>query len=121
VPVPPRGRVRGAPTPAGNKPAAEPKPPPDPPAALRQDVDRLRADVAELRTKMEAAQRVGAEHADRVAQETRSEFDAVRNAMEATARNDLQRQVEVLDAQARRADLLEKRANDMGQTLRRIE
>jgi tol-pal system protein YbgF len=105
----------------GDMSPKETKAPPDSPVALRQDVDRLRADLAELRTRVEAAQRAGTEHADRVAQETRLEFDAMQKAMEASSRNDMQRQVEVLDAQARRIDLLEKRANDMGQALRRIE
>ena len=97
------GCGRGA-TPAGETKAPAP---PIRPAALRQEVDRLRADLAELRTRVEAAQRAGTEHADRVAQETRAEFDAVQKAMEASSRHDLQRQVEVLDAQARRIDLLE--------------
>ena len=106
----------------GAKPAGETKaPPPDSPAALRQEVDRLRADLAELRTRVEASQRAGTEHADRVAQETRAEFDAVQKAIEASSRHDLQRQVEVLDAQARRIDLLEKRATELGQVLRRVE
>jgi tol-pal system protein YbgF len=106
----------------GAKPAAEAKaPPPDSPAALRQEVDRLRADLAELRTRIEASQRAGTEHADRVAQETRAEFDAVQKAIEASSRHDLQRQVEVLDAQARRIDLLERRATELGQVLRRVE
>ncbi len=106
----------------GAKPADETKaPPPDSPAALRQEVDRLRADVAELRTRVEASQRAGTEHADRVAQETRAEFDAVQKAIEASSRHDLQRQVEVLDAQARRIDLLERRATELGQVLRRVE
>jgi hypothetical protein len=57
----------------GAKPAGETKaPPPDSPAALRQEVDRLRGDVAELRTRVEASQRAGTEHMDRVAQETRA-------------------------------------------------
>jgi hypothetical protein len=106
---------------AGDTAAAENKLPPDSPAALRQDVDRLRADLVELRTRVETAQRDGTEHADRVAQETLAEFDAVQKAMEASSRNDMQRQVEVLDAQARRIDLLEKRATELGQALRRIE
>jgi tol-pal system protein YbgF len=106
---------------AGDKAATEKKLPPDSPAALRQDMDRLRADIADLRTKMESAQRAGTDYADRVGRETRSEFDAMQKAMEASARNDVQRQVEVLDAQARRIDLLEKRATELGQALRRIE
>src|SRR5262249_33997720 len=61
------------------------------------------------------------EHADRVAQETRAEFDAVQRVMEASSRHDMQRQVEVLDAQARRIDLLERRAGELGQALRRVE
>ncbi len=106
----------------GAKPAGETKAPPaDSPAALRQEVDHLRGDVAELRTRVEASQRTGTEHADRVAQETRAEFDAVQKAMEASSRHDLQRQVEVLDAQARRIDLLERRAAELSQTLRRVE
>ena len=106
----------------GAKPAGETKAPPaDSPAALRQEVDRLRGDVADLRTRVEASQRAGTEHADRVAQETRAEFDAVQKAMEASSRHDLQRQVEVLDAQARRIDLLERRAAELGQVLRRVE
>jgi tol-pal system protein YbgF len=105
----------------GAKAGDETKAPPDSPAALRQDVDRLRADLAGLRTHMETVQRAGTEHADRVAQETRAEFDAVQKAMEASSRHDLQRQVEVLDAQARRIDLLERRANELGQALRRAE
>jgi tol-pal system protein YbgF len=106
----------------GAKPAAETKaPPPDSPAALRQEVDRLGADLAEIRTRVEASQRAGTEHADRVAQETRAEFDAVQKAIEASSRHDLQRQVEVLDAQARRIDLLERRATELGQALRRVE
>ena len=106
---------------AGDKAAAEKALPPDSPAALRQDVDRLRADITDLRTRVDAAQRADTEHADRVAQETRAEFDAVQKAIEASARNDMQRQIEVLDAQARRIDLLEKRAAELGQSLRRIE
>jgi tol-pal system protein YbgF len=104
----------------GAKPTVEAKAPVDP-ASLRQDVDRLRAELAELRTALEAAQRAGADHADRAAGETRSELDAVQKALEASARHDLQRQVEVLDAQARRIDLLDKRAAEQGQTLRRLE
>ena len=104
----------------GAKPAAEAKAPTDP-AGLRQDVDRLRADLAELRALIEAAQRAATEHADRAAGETRTEVDAVQKALEASARHDLQRQVEVLDAQARRIDLLDKRAAEQGQTLRRLE
>jgi tol-pal system protein YbgF len=105
----------------GTKARAETKAPPDSPIALRQDVDRLREDLAELRTHVETVQRAGTEHADRVAQETRAEFDAVQKAIEASSRHDLQRQVEVLDAQARRIDLLERRATELGQALRRVE
>jgi tol-pal system protein YbgF len=97
------------------------KAPPDSPAVLRQDVDRIRTELTELRTRVEAAQRASSEHADRVAQETRAEFDAVRKAMEASSRHELQRQVEVLDAYARRVELLEKRTAELGQTLRRVE
>ncbi len=104
----------------GAKPTVEAKAPADP-ASLRQDVDRLRAELAELRTALDAAQRSSTEHADRAAGETRSELDAVQKALEASARHDLQRQVEVLDAQARRIDLLDKRAAEQGQTLRRLE
>jgi tol-pal system protein YbgF len=114
----------GCAMPGGNsKGAGETKasPPADSPAALRQEIDRLRTDIAELRTRLEAVQRAGTEHADRTAQETRAEFDAVRKAMEASSRHDLQRQVEVLDAQARRVDLLERRVTELGQTLRRVE
>ncbi len=96
-------------------------PPPDSPTALRQEIDRLRADITEFRTRLEAVQRAGTEHADRTAQETRAEFDAVQKAMEASSRHDLQRQVEVLDAQARRVDLLERRVTELSQTLRRVE
>ena len=42
-------------------------PPADSPAALRQEIDRLRTDIAELRTRLEAVQRAGTEHADRTA------------------------------------------------------
>lgn len=105
----------------GAKPAGDMKLPADSPAALRQDTDRLRTDLTELRTRVDAAQRATAEQVDKAAQETRAEFDAVQKAMEASARHDLQRQVEVLDAQARRIDLLEKRVADLGQTLRRVE
>jgi tol-pal system protein YbgF len=107
----------------GAKPAGETKAPapPDSIAGLRQEVDRLRADLAEQRARIEAAQRAGTEHADRVAQETRAEFDAVQKAMDASSRHDLQRQVEVLDAQARRIDLLERRTTELSQSLRRVE
>jgi tol-pal system protein YbgF len=105
----------------GAKAKDETKGPPDSPAALRQDVDRLRADLSELRARLETAQRASTEHADRVAQETRTEFDAVQRAIEASSRHDLQRQVEVLDAQARRIDLLERRATELGQALRSVE
>lgn len=106
----------------GAKPAGETTAPaPDSIAGLRQEVDRLRTDLAEQRARIEAAQRAGTEHADRVAQETRAEFDAVQKAMGASSRHDLQRQVEVLDAQARRIDLLERRATESGQSLRRVE
>ena len=106
----------------GAKPNGETKAaPPDSPAALRQEIDRLRADIADFRTRLESAQRAGTEHADQAAQETRAEFDAVRKAMEASSRHDLQRQVEVLDAQARRVDLLERRVADLSQSLRRVE
>jgi tol-pal system protein YbgF len=110
------GIIRG-----GGKPPGEAKAPTDPVAALRQDVDRLRTDLAELRPLMETAQRAGTEHVDRAANETRAELEAVQKALEASARHDLQRQVEVLDAQARRIDLLEKRAAEQGQVLRRLE
>jgi tol-pal system protein YbgF len=106
---------------AGAKPAGDGTAAADSPVALRQEVDRLRADLAELGTRLDAAQRAGTEHADRTAQETRAEFDAVRQAMEASSRHDLQRQVEVLDAQARRVDLLERRVSELSQTLRRVE
>ena len=43
----------------------KPAPPADSPAALRQEIDRLRADIADLRTRLESAQRAGTEHADR--------------------------------------------------------
>ena len=105
----------------GTKPTGEAQAPADPMAALRQDVDRLRADVGGLATRVEAAQRSGTAHADRVALETRAEFDAVQKAMEASARNDVQRQVEAVEAQARRIDLLERQAAELGQTLRRVE
>jgi hypothetical protein len=106
---------------AKSKEETKPAPPADSPAALRQEIDRLRADIAEFRTQLESAQRAGTEHADRTAQETRAEFDAVRKAMEASARHDLQRQVEVLDAQARRVDLVERRVSELSQSLRRVE
>ena len=80
---------------AGAKPAGDGTAAADSPVALRQEVDRLRADLAELGTRLDAAQRAGTEHADRTAQETRAEFDAVRQAMEASSRHDLQRQVVV--------------------------
>jgi TolA-binding protein len=105
----------------GDKPASEAQAPPDTPAALRQDVDRVRAELADLRTRVETLQRGNTEHVDRVAQETRAEFDAVRKSMEASSRHEVQRQVEVLDAQARRIDLLEKRTAELGQILRRVE
>ena len=111
------GCGRGA-TPAGETKAPAP---PDSVAGLRQEVDRLRADLTEQRARIEAAQRAGTEHADRVAQETRAEFDAVQKAMDASSRHDLQRQVEVLDAQARRIDLLERRATELSQSMRRVE
>src|SRR5262245_34763499 len=104
-----------------SKSASEAKASPDSAAVLRQDVDRVRADLTDLRARIEAIQRGSTEHADRVAQETRAEFDAVRKSMEASSRNDVQRQVEVLDAQARRIDLLEKRTAELGQMLRRME
>ena len=105
----------------GATPGGETKAPTDPAAVLRQDVDRLRTELAELRTQIEAAQRVSTVHADRAAGETRTELDAVQKALEASARHDLQRQVEVLDAQARRIDLLDKRAAEQGQARRRME
>jgi tol-pal system protein YbgF len=105
----------------GAKRTGEAKTPADPVAALRQDVDRLRTDLSELRTLVETAQRTGTEHAERAASETRAELEAVQKVLEASARHDLQRQVEVLDAQARRIDLLEKRAAEQGQALRRVE
>lgn len=105
----------------GTKARGETKAPPDSALDLRQDVDRLRADLAVLRAHVETVQRAGTEHADRVSQETRAEFDAVQKAIEASSRHDLQRQVEVLDAQARRIDLLERRATELGQALRRVE
>jgi tol-pal system protein YbgF len=93
----------------------------DPAAALRPELDRLRTDVTELRALVEATRRSGAEHTDAGVREVRSEIEAVQRALEASARNDLQRQVEVLDAQAARIDLLEKRARDLAETLRRVE
>src|SRR5262245_59705643 len=104
----------------GTKPSAD-APPPDSPAALRQDVDRLRTDLADLRTRLDTVQRAGGEYSDRVAVETRAEFEAVRKAMEASSRHEVQRQVEVLDAQSRRIDLLQKRLTDLSQSLRRVE
>ena len=105
----------------GASPTNEAKAPTDSASVLRQDVDRLRTELAELRTLMETAQRASTEHVDRAAAETRAELDAVQKALEASARHDLQRQVEVLDAQARRIDLLDKRAAEQGQVLRRLE
>lgn len=115
------GMVGGCGFGKGTKARGATKAPPDSPIALRQDIDRLRADLAEFRTHVEAAQHAGTEHADRVVQETRAEFDAVQKAIEASSRHDLQRQVDVLDAQARRIDLLERRAAELGQGLRRVE
>jgi TolA-binding protein len=99
----------------------EAKAPTDPMAVMRQDLDRLRGELVELRALIETVQRGATEHADRAASETRSEMDAVQKALEASARHDLQRQVEVLDAQARRIDVLDKRAAEQGQVLRRVE
>jgi TolA-binding protein len=116
------GVVTGCTLAGGGSPTAgETKAPTDPASVLRQDVDRLRAELGELRTQIEAAQRVSTAHADRAAGETRTELDAVQKALEASARHDLQRQVEVLDAQARRIDVLDKRAAEQGQALRRLE
>jgi tol-pal system protein YbgF len=97
------------------------KAPSDAVGLLRQDVDRLRAELAELKIQLETVQRSGREHADRAASETRAEMDVVQKALEASARHDLQRQVEVLDAQARRIDVLDKRAAEQSQALRRVE
>jgi TolA-binding protein len=97
------------------------KTPTDPVVLLRQDVDRLRGELTELRVLVDTVQRSGREHADRAASETRAEMDAVQKALEASARHDLQRQVEVLDAQARRIDVLDKRVAEQGQALRRVE
>ena len=105
----------------GAKPAGEAKAPTDPVAVLRQDVDRLRADLAEIRALIESAKSAAVEHTNRAAGETRSEMDAIQKALEASARHDLQRQVEVLDSQARRIDVLDKRAAEQGQVLRRVE
>ncbi len=105
----------------GAKPAGEAKAPTDPVAVLRQDVDRLRADLAEIRSLIESAKSAAVEHTNRAAGETRAEMDAIQKALEASARHDLQRQVEVLDSQARRIDILDKRATEQGQALRRVE
>jgi TolA-binding protein len=105
----------------GAQSGGDAKAPADAVGLLRQDVDRLRAELAELRTLVETAQRTGIEHADRAAVETRSEMDAIQKVLEASARHDLQRQVEVLDAQARRIDVLDKRAAEQGQVLRQVE
>jgi TolA-binding protein len=105
----------------GAKPGGEATAPADPVAVLRQDVDRLRAELSELRALVESVQRGGVEHADRAAAETRAEIEAVQKALEAGARHDLQRQIEVLDAQTRRIDVLDTRAAEQAQALRRVE
>jgi TolA-binding protein len=105
----------------GAKPAGEAAAPTDPAAVLRQDVDRLRAELGELRSLVDTVRRSSTEHADQTAGETRAELEAVQKALEATSRHDLQRQIEVLDAQARRIDILDKRAAEQGQALRRLE
>jgi TolA-binding protein len=113
--------VTGVASGCGGTKAAREAPTSGDPTVLRQDVDRLRADLGELRTRVEAVQRAGMAHADRVAVETRTEFDAVKKAIEASARNDTQRQTEALDGQAKRLDLLERRVSELDQTLRRVE
>jgi TolA-binding protein len=100
--------------------AGAPAPPPEA-VALRLEVDRLRAELVELRSLLETARRATAEQAERNLRTGREEIEAIRQALEATARTDLQRQVEVLDAQARRIDLLEQRTGDLAQTLHRVE
>jgi tol-pal system protein YbgF len=110
------GLVRG-----GTKPASGPQAPPDAVTALRQDLDRMRSELAELRAAVDAQRRAAAEHADRGVAEVRSEVEAVRQALEAAARHDAQRHVEVLDAQARRIDLLDRRAAELGQMLQRVQ
>src|SRR5262245_17842728 len=105
----------------GGQPDGEAKTSGDPVVVLRKDVDRLRTELAEVRALVETAQRGGVEHADRAAGETRAEIDAIQKALEASARHDLQRQIEVLDAQTRRIDVLDKRVTEQGQTLRKVE
>src|SRR5581483_1631720 len=102
------------------KPSPEARLAPEPPAP-RADLDRLRSEVGELRTLIETTRRANVEHADLGVVEVRREVEAVRQALEASARNDAQRQIEALDAQARRIDLLERRASELGQMLRRLE
>src|SRR5262245_52965534 len=65
----------GGTQPSGEAKAGEAKAPTDPMGILRQDVDRLRTEVTELRTLIEASQRSATEHADRAASETRAEID----------------------------------------------
>ena len=106
---------------SGAKPAGEAQAPTDPVAASARTWTVSARTSPSFARSIEAAQRAATEHADRAAGETRTEVDAVQKALEASARHDLQRQVEVLDAQARRIDLLDKRAAEQGQTLRRLE
>jgi tol-pal system protein YbgF len=101
--------------------APEAKATPDAPPALRQDLERLRGEVTELRAQVDVQRQAASVYADRSAGEVRREIEAVQRALEAAARHDIQRQVEVLDAQARRIDLLERRAVEFGQMLRRVE
>ncbi len=92
----------------------------DDPARLRQETEKLRAEVAELRGQLEVTRRATTQHVDLGVRETRSELDALQRVLEAAVRDAEQRQAEV-EAQQRRLGAIEKRTEDLAATLRRLE
>jgi len=72
------------------------------PATLRQEVERLREEVAGLQARIEATRLASVQHADQVVRGVRAELEATQDVLRAMARHSDQRQGELLDVQENR-------------------
>lgn len=90
-------------------------------AGLRQETERLRGEVAELRAQLEAARQAVAWHVDLWVGEVRRELEAVEGALQATVRDSDQRQAERWEVQQKRLAAIEKRTEDLNGALRSLE
>jgi len=91
------------------------------PATLRQEVERLREEVAGLQARIEATRLASVQHADQVVRGVRAELEATQDVLRAMARHSDQRQGELLDVQENRLARLERQTADLTRTLRGIE